>query len=200
MTYAALEIGLALSPGPAVFTIIAQGVRHGWRKSFFGNLGITSGNLLYFALSAVGVGAFIAASPALYGTLRWGGIAYLAYTAARMLLARPSTSKRIEVADGRPRALYVQALATQLSNPKTIVFFVSFLAPFLDPAASWPIPAQIAIYAATTAALETPILFAYGVAASHGSRMLPEGKVGVWQDRIAGGALLTAAAWLALRS
>lgn len=175
-------------------------MRHGWRKSFFGNLGITSGNLLYFALSAVGVGAFIAASPALYGTLRWGGIAYLAYTAARMLLARPSTSKRIEVADGRPRALYVQALATQLSNPKTIVFFVSFLAPFLDPAASWPIPAQIAIYAATTAALETPILFAYGVAASHGSRMLPEGKVGVWQDRIAGGALLTAAAWLALRS
>lgn len=76
---------------------------------------------------------------------------------------------------------------------------MSFLAPFVDPAGPWPVSAQIAVYALTTAALETPILILYGLAAGHGSRLLPGGEVGPWQDRIAGTSLLAAASWLALR-
>lgn len=199
LAYALLEIGLSFTPGPAVFTVIAQAVRHGWRRSFFGNAGILTGNLLFFALSALGVGAFLAASPRLHAVLRYAGIGYLALTAVKLLLARAGALGVVRVGGAGARELFAQGLATQLSNPKAIVFFVSFLAPFLDPAAPWPIPAQLVTYALTTAVLETPILLLYGVAAARGSALLPSGAVGLWQDRIAGACLLVAAAWLALR-
>ncbi len=61
-------------------------------------------------------------------------------------------------------------------------------------------PVQIAAYAPTTAAIEVPILALYGLAAAHGTRVLPAGRVGPWQDRVAGGALPAVATWLALRT
>ena len=199
LAYTVLEIGLCFTPGPAVLTVVSQAVRNGWRRSAFGALGITAGNLIFFGLSALGVGAFLAASPRVYGFLRWGGIAYLAFSAARLIASRPGTAGAITSAEGRPGALFGQGLATQLSNPKAIVFFASFLVPFLDPGAAWPIAAQVAVFAATTAASEIPILLLYGFLAARGGALLPQGRLGRWQDRIAGTCLLVVAAWLGLR-
>lgn len=199
LAYTILTIGLSFSPGPAVLTVVAQAVRHGWRRSVFGNLGILSGNGLYFALSALGLGAFIAASPRLYGFLRWGGIGYLAFSALRSLAAKPDPAREVAAAENRPAALWRQAITTQLANPKTIVFFAGMLAPFLDPKAAWPAWAQIAVYAATDMFFEGPILLFYGIAADHGARRLGPAAHGRWRDRIAALCLLGAAGWLALR-
>jgi threonine/homoserine/homoserine lactone efflux protein len=199
LAYTVLEIGLCFTPGPAVFTVVSQSLRNGWRRSGFGALGIAAGNLFYFALSALGLGAFIATSPRVYAVLRWGGIAYLAYCAVRLLASRAGALGQVVSAEGRPAALFAQGLATQLSNPKAIVFFASFLAPFLDPGAAWSIPAQLAVFAVTTTASELPILLFYGWAASRGGALLPAGELGRWQDRIAGACLLVVAAWLGLR-
>jgi len=199
LAFLALEVGLSLTPGPAVLTVASQAVRHGWRRAIAGALGIGAANLLFFGLSALGLGAFLAASPRLLGVLRWGGVAFLAWTAVKLLAAPAGRLALVRSDDGRPRALFAQAVATQLSNPKAIVFFASFLAPFLDPAAPWPIAGQVGVYAATTFLTETPILIGYGLAAEHGGRFLPEGKRGQWQDRIAGACLLAAVVWLGLR-
>ncbi len=198
LKYAILEIVLSLTPGPAVFTVIAQGIKHGGRRSLFGNLGVCTGNGIYFLLSALGLGAMIAARPAVYLSLRWGGIAYLLYTAVRLLLARQESASAVHSAEGRPGALFRQAVITQLSNPKTIIFFVALLAPFIDPKKN--VPWQIFLLACTTMVFEFPILLMYGYAAAHGSKFLPEGKVGLWQDRIAGICLATAALFLAVNS
>jgi homoserine/homoserine lactone efflux protein len=199
LAYAILDLWLCLTPGPAVMTVVGQAVRHGWRRAAFGAAGISSANLLFFGLSALGVGAFIATSPALYLVLRWGGIGYLAWTAVRLLLARAGTLGAVRAAEGRAGPLFRQALAVQLSSPKAMVFFASILAPFLDPAAAWPIPLQVGVLALTTTLTEFPVLVGYAYAASRGSRLLPEGRLGQWQDRIAGGCLLVVAVWLSLR-
>lgn len=199
LAFVVLEVGLSLTPGPAVLTVASQAVRHGWRRSVAGALGIGAANLVYFGLSALGLGAFLAASPRLLAVLRWGGLAYLAWTAWRLLTAPAGRLALVRVDDGRPRALFLQAVATQLSNPKAVIFFASFLAPFLDPGAPWPIPAQLACYAATTFLTETPILVGYGLAAERGGRLLPGGTRGQWQDRIAGASLAGVVAWLAAR-
>ncbi|MFT3915206.1 MAG: LysE family translocator [Anaeromyxobacteraceae bacterium] len=203
-----LEVTLSLTPGPAVLTVASQGVRHGWRRAGYGALGIGVANLVYFGLSAAGLGAFLAASPRLLLALRACGLLYLAWTAVKLLGASagtfalsPSTGSSTvpRSEDRRARALFAQAVATQLSNPKAILFFAAFLAPFLDPAAPWPVAGQIGVYALTTFVTETPILVGYALAAERGSRWLPEGARGQWQDRIAGACLLCAVAWLGLR-
>ncbi len=199
LVYTALEIGLCFTPGPAVFTVVSQAVRNGWRRSAYGALGIAAGNLVYFGLSALGLAAFIATSPRVYAVLRWGGIAYLACSAIRLLASRGGALGKVTSAANRPAALFVQGLVTQLANPKALVFFTSILAPFLDPGADWPISAQMAVYAVTTEVSEVPILVLYGFTASRGGALLPAEKVGQWQDRIAGMSLLVVAGWLAAR-
>jgi threonine/homoserine/homoserine lactone efflux protein len=180
-------------------TVVSQGVRHGWRRAAVGAAGISAANLVYFSLSAVGVGAFVAASPRLLLALRWLGVGYLAFTAARLLLSSATTLDRVRVPDGGPRALFAQAVATQLGNPKAIIFFSSILTPFVDLGAAWPVPAQMAVFAATTTLTEYPILVGYAWAASRGSSVLPQGRLGLWQDRVAGTCLLVVAGWLAVR-
>lgn len=199
LAYTILEVGLCFTPGPAVLTVMGQAVRHGWRRSAFGALGIAAANFAFFALSALGVGAFLATSPRVYALLRWGGIAYLAIGAVRLLTSRPGAHAAVSSAEDRPAALFAQGLLTQLSNPKALVFFAGILAPFLDPAAEWSIPAQMGVYAVTTEASEVPILLLYGYTASRGSVLLSGGKAGPWQDRVAGVSLLAVAGWLATR-
>ena len=57
LLFALTEFFLSLSPGPAVFLVVSQGIRVGFRRSLAGTLGILSGNAIYFALSALGIGA-----------------------------------------------------------------------------------------------------------------------------------------------
>jgi threonine/homoserine/homoserine lactone efflux protein len=200
LAYFVLDLVLSVTPGPAVLTVIGQGVRHGWRRAVAGAAGISAANLAYFTLSALGVGAFVAASPRLLLTLRWGGIGYLTWTAVGLLRAGLAGAGRpLREVEGRPRALFAQAVATQLGNPKAIIFFSSVLTPFIDLEAAWSVPAQLAVFAATTTLTEFPVLVGYAWVGSHGGRLLPQGRLGQWQDRVAGGCLLLVAGWLALR-
>jgi homoserine/homoserine lactone efflux protein len=197
--YFALELWLCLTPGPAVLTVAAQGARHGWRKAAWGAAGICAANLVYFTLSALGLGAFLAASPATFAVLRWGGVGYLAWSGLRLLTSTAAAGSMVQPAEGRPGSLFLQAVSTQLGNPKAIIFFTSILAPFIDPGAPWPIPAQLAVYAVVTEATEFPILVLFAAAAARGSRLLPAGRAGPWRDRIAGVSLVLVAGWLTLR-
>jgi len=194
-----LEAALSATPGPAVFTIVGQGIAGGWRRAFWGGLGIEAANLAYFVLSALGVGAFLAGAPRVVLALKLAGIGYLGWTAVRLLLARGGAAREVRAAAGGRGAAFKQALATQLGNPKAVVFFASLLAPFIDLEAPWPVPAQLAVYAATTVATELPILVVYGWVAGRGGALFPEGRVGPWPDRVAGACLLAVAGWLLLR-
>ena len=46
---------MAFVPGPAVLYVAGQGVRHGAKKAVAANLGILSGNAVWFAAPAVDV-------------------------------------------------------------------------------------------------------------------------------------------------
>ncbi len=52
LLYAATELLLCLTPGPAVLLIVSQGMRRGFRSSARGAAGILAGNTFYFVLSA----------------------------------------------------------------------------------------------------------------------------------------------------
>lgn len=51
LAFLALEVGLSLTPGPAVLTVASQAVRHGWRRAIAGALGIGAANLLFSFLT-----------------------------------------------------------------------------------------------------------------------------------------------------
>ena len=56
LLFLVMETALSLSPGPAVFYVVSQGVRGGLRRTLPSACGILSANGIYFALSATSLG------------------------------------------------------------------------------------------------------------------------------------------------
>ena len=86
--FAITEFLLCLTPGTAVLLVISQSVRGGFKSSLRGTAGILAGNAIYFALSAIGLGALLMSSATLFQVIKWVGVAYLVFVGLKMLLAK----------------------------------------------------------------------------------------------------------------
>ena len=84
LLFLVMETALSLSPGPAVFYVVSQGIR-AFPRAVPATLGILSANACYFALSATSLGALIAASARFFTIAKWAGAAYLIYLGIKSL-------------------------------------------------------------------------------------------------------------------
>ena len=191
--YVATEAALSLSPGPAVMLVVAYGLTQGARRSLPASLGILSANAIYFALSATGLGALLAASRTFFIGLKWAGATYLAILGIRAIFGRPSP---ITVSNAPRatslRAIYLSGLTLQLANPKTLVFFVAILPQFVDPRLA--IGPQMALLAVASVIPEFFILAGYGYLAARAARIVTTPRYARWTDRCAGILVVCAAA------
>lgn len=165
-----METALSLSPGPAVFYVVSQGVR-GLPRAVAATLGILSANGTYFILSATSLGALIATSASFFSIAKWIGAAYLVYLGLKSLRSAAS-SRAVDLDDGLAderggeraapdgRRIYLGAVTLQLSNPKALLFFLALLPQFID--THRPVPVQMLVLAATSIVPECCILLAYG--------------------------------------
>jgi homoserine/homoserine lactone efflux protein len=197
LLFLAMETALSLSPGPAVFYVVSQGVRGALRRTLPAAAGILTANGFYFALSATSLGAIIAESARFFTVAKWIGAAYLIYLGIKALRSAGSMqSVALGVAgagyEGGLRGVYLGALTLQLANPKALLFFLALLPQFIDPSVS-VIP-QMLILAATSMLPELCILTAYGWLAHravHASaRFGVTGNMNRWLARIEGAGLL----------
>jgi homoserine/homoserine lactone efflux protein len=197
LLFLAMETALSLSPGPAVFYVVSQGVRGALRRTLPAAAGILTANGFYFALSATSLGAIIAASARFFTIAKWVGAAYLIYLgikALRSASSMHSVALGVESAghEGGLRGVYLGALTLQLANPKALLFFLALLPQFIDPAVS--VAPQMLILAATSMLPELCILTAYGWlahrAAHASARFGVTGNMNRWLARIEGAGLL----------
>ncbi|HEX6626050.1 MAG TPA: LysE family translocator [Pyrinomonadaceae bacterium] len=200
LVFAATEFVLSLTPGPAVLVVVSQGMRHGFAASARGAAGILAGNAVYFALSALGLGALLLASATLFAVLKWAGVAYLVFVGLRMLLAKGDAGGEAggaaqPPAPKRSLRLFSQGLLTQLSNPKALVFFTALLPQFVSPEGR--VFEQFLLLGVVSITVECPVLLAYGWLAERGQRLLPKGRLSTLPDRIAGAFLIGAGLGLA---
>jgi homoserine/homoserine lactone efflux protein len=197
LLFLAMETALSLSPGPAVFYVVSQGVRGALRSTLPAAAGILSANGIYFALSATSLGAIIAASARFFTVAKWVGAAYLVYLGVKALLSSNSlhsVALQGEATRGAAdrRGVYLGGLTLQLANPKALLFFLALLPQFIDPARS--VVPQMLILAATSMVPELCILTGYGWLAHravHASaRFGMTGNMNRWLARVEGAGLL----------
>jgi homoserine/homoserine lactone efflux protein len=188
------SVVLDMVPGPAVLLVIGTSLRHGARPAARTIVGILSTNAFYFAISATSLGALWVAFYEAFFVVKWLGAAYLVYLGLRALLARESVlDKSASASSGR---LYMDGIATQIANPKALVYFAAFVPLFIDPA--YPAAPQLAILGATSTFFEFFVLLAYASLAGRASVFLRRPHHGAWVNRIAGGVLAAAGAGMAL--
>ncbi|GIG59739.1 lysine transporter LysE [Longispora fulva] len=132
---AAVELGLALTPGPNMIYLASRSITQGRRAGLISLAGVAVGFLVYLAAATAGLATIFAVVPALYTALKLGGAAYLLYLAWKAI--RPGGTSAFaprELPADRPRKLFTMGLVTNLLNPKIAILYVSLLPQFIDPA------------------------------------------------------------------
>lgn len=190
---------MAFVPGPAVLYVAGQGMRHGARKAVAANLGILSGNAVWFTASALGLATLIAVAAPLFIVLKWLGVAYLAWLGlcAWRDAVRGSGALKIPRATPAGARMWRQGVLLQLANPKAILFFTALLPQFIEPARA--IAPQVFLLAVTSIVSEFFVLAAYAwLAARGGALLLARPRLARASDAAAGTCLIGAGIGLAL--
>jgi len=197
LLFAATEFLLCLSPGPSVLFVMGLAMRAGTRTGWAAAAGVTAGTAFYFALSALGVGALILASHALFTAVKWAGAAYLVYLGAGMIRplavalwtgTMPSAGFVRPVADGTGAArAFWKGFAIQLANPKTLMFFIALFPQFITPDGN--VALQFMLMGLVSASMEMPILMAYALVSAVSARWMAQ-KAMLWFEGLAGGFLV----------
>jgi homoserine/homoserine lactone efflux protein len=189
--FAMTEGALCLVPGPAVLLVVAQGLAQGARASIWANLGILTGNTIYFALSATGLGAVLLASYDVFFAIKWLGAAYLVWLGISAFFGRASTLSVTAARErSRPLKMLTHGVVLQLANPKAILFFTAFLPQFIDPAE--PLLPQFLILAVTSVVIEFFVLLAYGALAGRAAVAATRPELTRWINRVSGSLLVAA--------
>lgn len=127
---------LFLTPGPDMSLWLAKTISGGRRAGMAAMLGTALGCCVHSILAALGISALLSASPIAFNTMKVVGALYLLWLAIQML--RKGTV--LDVAPGAtPASLpliptFLTGLMVNLTNPKVVIFFITFLPGFVSAA------------------------------------------------------------------
>jgi threonine/homoserine/homoserine lactone efflux protein len=159
-----------VAPGPDNILVLTRGVTLGRRAALVSAAGASVGLVTHSLFAAAGLSVLLARSAVAFSVVKYAGAAYLIYLGIRALLDRESFVLPRGSSYLGLRSVFVQAVASNVLNPKIAVFFLAYLPQFADPAAGGTAPRLLAL--GLTFALLTWVIFS-GIA-------LFSGTLGVW--------------------
>jgi threonine/homoserine/homoserine lactone efflux protein len=132
---------LAVAPGPGMLYVLARCLAGGKREGVLSALGTFLGGMVHVFAAALGVSVILARSALAFSTVKYAGAAYLCFLGVRMIVeARKDAMGPEEFSAGDLAApggvtgqnpLW-QGVATEALNPKTGLFFLSFIPQFVN--------------------------------------------------------------------
>lgn len=123
---------LAITPGPGIFYVLTRTLTGGTREGVLSSFGTLLGGLVHVLAAALGLSAVLAASATAFTVLKYVGAIYLVWIGVRMILKRNEDAGLGQAVPTSKHALR-QGILTELLNPKTGLFFLSFLPQFVSP-------------------------------------------------------------------
>ncbi len=127
---------LAIAPGPGMLYVLARCLGGGRREGVLSALGTFVGGMVHVFAAALGVSIVLAKSAVAFAAVKYIGAAYLCILGVRMIRdARKDTAGvqdtiRHDLPPAR-NPLW-QGVATEVFNPKTALFFLSFIPQFVN--------------------------------------------------------------------
>lgn len=126
---------LAVAPGPGMLYVLARSLAGGKREGVLSAIGTFLGGMVHVLAAALGVSVILARSALAFSTVKYLGSAYLCFLGVRMILeARRAEAPSNDLPTTRvpERNPLLQGVATELLNPKTALFFLSFIPQFVN--------------------------------------------------------------------
>jgi threonine/homoserine/homoserine lactone efflux protein len=152
---------LAVAPGPGMLYVLARTLAGGRREGLLSSLGTFFGGMVHVFAAAAGISIVLAKSALAFATVKYLGAAYLCFLGVRMILdarkdasaetrlAAPATQNRdgdgingsapageaascVSTSGARRSNPLSQGVLTEVLNPKTALFFLSFIPQFVN--------------------------------------------------------------------
>lgn len=160
LAYTVAYLIISLLPGPSVLMVVGQALSKGRRAALYCVLGDVAGGFVVMTASYLGLGILLASSAIAFSAVKWAGVAYMAYLGLQQIRSagRPV---RLDAAIGTS---WRAGFATGVLNPKAIMFYMAFLAQFIDPNA--PQLSQFLLLMLTSTMIVALVLGGYAVLAS----------------------------------
>jgi threonine/homoserine/homoserine lactone efflux protein len=140
--FTAATLVLLLIPGPAVMYIVTRSAAQGRRAGLVSVAGIHLGTVVHVVAAMVGLSALLAASATAFTLVKLVGAGYLVWLGIGSIRAYRRGAASLPGAPVEPRALtrvFVDGAVLNVLNPKTAIFFLSFVPQFVDPDAASPV-------------------------------------------------------------
>lgn len=144
LTIAGIHLLACLSPGPDVFLVVLNSLRHGWRTGVVTTGGILTGVSLHITLGITGISYLLSQGESVRMAVALAGGAWLMFLGIKGLLHwKAAGPARREPEIPSPARLdfssaWLQGLLVNLLNPKAFLFFVSLFSVMLGPAVETP--------------------------------------------------------------
>jgi threonine/homoserine/homoserine lactone efflux protein len=137
LAFALVALALIVIPGPSVLFVIGRALALGKRSALETVLGNAAGQYVQLTAVALGVGAIVQRSVAIFTAVKLVGAAYLVYLGVRAIRNRRSLATMLD--GDRPvpsrRRILREGFLVGVTNPKSLAFFVAVLPQFVDPSA-----------------------------------------------------------------
>ena len=173
LAYIAAYTIISLIPGPSVFMVLGQSLSRGLGPATFCILGDVFGGIVLMTVSYVGLGVILAASSEAFFLLKWAGVAYMAWLGYGQIKAACQLREEdlaLQSFTGFRSASLRAGFLTGVLNPKAIMFYIAFLAQFMNPAL--PMTPQFLILMLTSSVVVFVVLMGYALLATQARRKL----------------------------
>ena len=140
ITYTIGVIFVIVLPGPNSLYCLSVAAAHGKKSGIQAMSGTLLGDTLLIIATVLGAGTLLRLYPVVFDGIKLLGGGYLSYLGIRLLIGAYHTYRhRHKVAHQSPtfhatqQNYFYRALSLSLTNPKAILFFLSFFVQFVHP-------------------------------------------------------------------
>ena len=187
-SFIAAVIVFQLIPGAGTLAILNATARNGVAAGMGAVLGTLAGDAVWMLGAALGLAAVMQANPLLFQALQWFGVAYLLWLGVGLLRSAKSVAQAVEVRRQSARVFARQAMWVSLTNPKVMLFFVSFFPLFMSRDSSvWTLGAMM-VHVSVISLLYQTLLVLLGNSVAARLKAFPLAQV--WAKRLAGLSLI----------
>lgn len=136
LTYTVACVVLFITPGPDMSLWLQKTVAGGRKAGIAAMLGTAAGCIVHSFLAALGISILINASPMAFNAMKIVGALYLLWLAWQAIRGGSMLAVEQGGAKSDPPfwPTFFTGLMVNLSNPKVVLFFITFLPGFVDAA------------------------------------------------------------------
>jgi len=190
---------LAATPGPGMLYVLSRTLAGGKREGILSSLGTFLGGMVHVVAAAAGLSVILATSALAFSVVKYCGAAYLIYLGIRLILGAEQDLENggdpVKAARG---SSFAQGIVTEVLNPKTALFFLSFIPQFVSHRAGHAFAGFVILGSLSVAFNTLGDLVAVTLAAPLKQRFARSRKSQIRQRQTSGAAMIALGAYVAI--